>query len=173
MNQGRRTGLNSRDADLLNRIEELRSRFLNDRNVYERISQRAYELYERRGGEPGRDVEDWVEAENQILSPLIEEAIHRAAKAAETQTGEHAGVNGENVVAKKVKGLKAFKPGVAKKRSAKSKQSDSKASKRVTKKKADGRRKKMKTEIPEASGSVCATESNDEPGNGEEGSESS
>jgi DUF2934 family protein len=173
MNQGRRTGLNSRDAELLNRIEELRSRFLNDQNVYERISQRAYELYERRGGEPGRDVEDWIQAENEILSPLIEEAIHRAAKAAETQTGEGSGINVENAVAKKVRAQRALKPGAAKKRSAKSKQSDSKASKRMTKKKADGREKKRKTEIGEASRSVRATESNDEPGDGEEGSESS
>lgn len=28
-----------------------------------RISQRAYELYELRGGAPGHDAEDWFEAE--------------------------------------------------------------------------------------------------------------
>jgi hypothetical protein len=29
----------------------------------EEIARRAYELYERRGGEPGRDLDDWLEAE--------------------------------------------------------------------------------------------------------------
>ena len=29
----------------------------------EAIAQRAYELYVERGGEPGKDVEDWVRAE--------------------------------------------------------------------------------------------------------------
>lgn len=30
------------------------------------ISVRAHELYEARGGEPGRDHEDWFEAERQL-----------------------------------------------------------------------------------------------------------
>jgi hypothetical protein len=30
------------------------------------ISIRAYELYERRGAEPGRDWDDWLEAENEL-----------------------------------------------------------------------------------------------------------
>lgn len=33
-----------------------------------RILARAYEFYERRGGHQGQDIEDWVEAERQILS---------------------------------------------------------------------------------------------------------
>ncbi len=36
-----------------------------------RIQARAYELYERRGGHYGQDVEDWVEAERQILSEAL------------------------------------------------------------------------------------------------------
>ena len=34
--------------------------------LLERISQRAYEFYELRGGTPGHDAEDWFEAERQI-----------------------------------------------------------------------------------------------------------
>lgn len=30
------------------------------------IARRAYELYERRGGEPGRDWEDWFQAEAEM-----------------------------------------------------------------------------------------------------------
>jgi hypothetical protein len=32
----------------------------------EQIEHRAYELYERRGGQPGKDVEDWVRAEKEL-----------------------------------------------------------------------------------------------------------
>ena len=33
---------------------------------YERIARRAYELYEQRGHQVGRDVEDWMKAEQQL-----------------------------------------------------------------------------------------------------------
>ena len=33
---------------------------------YERIARRAYELYEQRGHQEGRDVEDWMKAEQQL-----------------------------------------------------------------------------------------------------------
>ncbi|MGA3090020.1 MAG: DUF2934 domain-containing protein [Terriglobales bacterium] len=35
----------------------------------DRIRERAYELYESRGCEPGQDKEDWLRAEQQILKP--------------------------------------------------------------------------------------------------------
>ena len=58
------------------------------------IAQRAYELYQLRGGHPGREFEDWLEAERQVLStfsngttptaagepPLPRPARKRAAK---------------------------------------------------------------------------------------------
>lgn len=34
---------------------------------YERISRRAYELYEQRGRQEGRDLEDWLKAEQQLV----------------------------------------------------------------------------------------------------------
>ena len=33
---------------------------------HERIARRAYELYEQRGRQDGRDVEDWAKAERQL-----------------------------------------------------------------------------------------------------------
>jgi hypothetical protein len=42
----------------------------------ERIEQRAYELYEARGSEPGHEVEDWAKAEAEILQQT---KLHRAA----------------------------------------------------------------------------------------------
>jgi hypothetical protein len=57
------------------------------------IAQRAYELYQLRGGHPGGEYDDWLEAERQVLSssngtapatagepPAPEPARKRAAK---------------------------------------------------------------------------------------------
>lgn len=35
------------------------------------ISDRAYELYLQRGGEPGKDVEDWVRAEHELSDDIV------------------------------------------------------------------------------------------------------
>lgn len=42
----------------------------------ERIEQRAYEIYEARGSEPGHEMEDWTKAEAEILHQA---KLHRAA----------------------------------------------------------------------------------------------
>jgi hypothetical protein len=48
----------------------------------EEIARCAHELYVRRGGEHGKDVEDWVAAEKELTDkPLIEPAKMRAAQA--------------------------------------------------------------------------------------------
>ena len=49
------------------------------------IAQRAYELFQLRGGVPGREFEDWLEAEREVLSalppaPAAKPARKRAAK---------------------------------------------------------------------------------------------
>lgn len=36
--------------------------------IYEIIAKKAYELYEKRGGQHGHDLEDWIEAERSVLS---------------------------------------------------------------------------------------------------------
>lgn len=144
MNQRHATEMTSGDLELLTRIEELRSLFLSDPSVRERISWRAYQLYQRRGGEPGRDVEDWVQAENEILTPLIEEEIHRAARSAQTQPTQSAGIHVKNPPAQ------VSKSGVTRKGSVKSEEADSGTSNRDTKKKVDkkgkGKKKKSKSD---------------------------
>jgi hypothetical protein len=54
------------------------------------IAQRAYELYQLRGGHPGSEFDDWLEAEREVLSafspaaaepPAPKPARKRAAKA--------------------------------------------------------------------------------------------
>jgi hypothetical protein len=47
----------------------------------ERVARRAYELYTQRGCEPGRDVEDWVNAEKALgAEPNLTPAKARAAQ---------------------------------------------------------------------------------------------
>ena len=41
------------------------------------ICSRAYELYQQRGGEAGHDVEDWLRAEEEIISENL--GIRKAA----------------------------------------------------------------------------------------------
>lgn len=36
--------------------------------ICEIIAKKAYELYEKRGGKHGHDLEDWLEAERSVLS---------------------------------------------------------------------------------------------------------
>jgi hypothetical protein len=62
------------------REERLRERLLGDDEVRAAISLRAYEIYQRRGGEPGHEIEDWVQAENEILEALIEEESQLVAE---------------------------------------------------------------------------------------------
>jgi DUF2934 family protein len=46
------------------------------------IARRAYEIYVQRGGEHGKDVEDWLRAEKELSDePVPEPAKTRAAKA--------------------------------------------------------------------------------------------
>jgi hypothetical protein len=47
----------------------------------EDIAHRAHELYVQRGREPGRDVEDWVRAEEELSSEVVAEPVR--AKAAQ------------------------------------------------------------------------------------------
>jgi hypothetical protein len=55
------------------RQERLRERLLGDGALRAAIALRAYDIYQRRGGEPGHEIEDWVQAENEILEALIKE----------------------------------------------------------------------------------------------------
>jgi hypothetical protein len=53
---------------------------LTDEELYERVSRKAYELYQQRGEEPGHDIEDWLTAERLVHEelchgPSVEEPI--------------------------------------------------------------------------------------------------
>jgi hypothetical protein len=72
-----------RDVLSLKQTEELRVHLLGNDGIRDRVSSRAYELYERRGADHGRDLEDWVVAENEVLSPLIEQKLKLSRKTSE------------------------------------------------------------------------------------------
>jgi hypothetical protein len=61
----------------------LRIDLLGNDGIRERVSFRAYELYESRGADHGRDLEDWTKAENEVLSPLIEQKLELSRKTSE------------------------------------------------------------------------------------------
>lgn len=42
----------------------------NKNELQDEIRRRAYELYQERGCEPGHEVEDWFEAERQVMARL-------------------------------------------------------------------------------------------------------
>jgi len=127
MDQGSGTEGNAVDLDLLARIEETRSGLLSDPSVRERISQRAYERYQSRGGEPGRDVEDWVQAENEVLSVLIEQEMGRLTREAAAQGSQGVGRKKGNGTTRKLGARKAVAP---KEASSSSKSSSTGVSKR-------------------------------------------
>jgi hypothetical protein len=47
--------------------EEVNGR-MDDQPIHERIAERAYELYQKRGQSHGKDLDDWLEAERLVLS---------------------------------------------------------------------------------------------------------
>jgi hypothetical protein len=51
----------------------------------EAVAHRAYELYVQRGGERGKDVEDWVRAEKELgAEPILTPSKTRAEQASQT-----------------------------------------------------------------------------------------
>ena len=54
--------------------EEASVAMMDDRALHQRISEKAYELYQKRGHLHGQDLEDWLEAERLFLSEQETEA---------------------------------------------------------------------------------------------------
>ncbi|NOT57859.1 MAG: DUF2934 domain-containing protein [Deltaproteobacteria bacterium] len=44
---------------------------ISDEELYERVAQRAYELYQERGEEPGHDLADWFAAEQLVKAEFL------------------------------------------------------------------------------------------------------
>jgi hypothetical protein len=62
-----------RDRDEILLKEDTPSKGVSSGIDPEAIARRAHERYERRGGEHGRDQEDWLEAERELIAARFEE----------------------------------------------------------------------------------------------------
>jgi hypothetical protein len=67
------------------RRQESRERLLGDPQIRERIAIRAFELHEMRNREAGKDMDDWLQAENEILNSLVDGEL--AANQAQAASG--------------------------------------------------------------------------------------
>ncbi|HWN99585.1 MAG TPA: DUF2934 domain-containing protein [Blastocatellia bacterium] len=56
-----------------NELQRRREELPGSLNLRERTAALAYEIYLTRGGEHGRDMGDWLQAESEVLASLIEE----------------------------------------------------------------------------------------------------
>ena len=56
-----------------NELQQRREELPGSLDLRERIAALAYEIYLTRGDEHGRDVDDWLQAESEVLASLIEE----------------------------------------------------------------------------------------------------
>lgn len=63
--------------------EQIRESLLNDEGVRSAISVRAYEIYESRGCMQGCDLDDWLQAEDEVLAVLIEQPSGEALELSE------------------------------------------------------------------------------------------
>ena len=62
-------------ADLQKQREEVRARLLTNEEIRGRIAFRAYEIYQRRGDGHGGALNNWLQAEGEIVSPLVEQEL--------------------------------------------------------------------------------------------------
>jgi Protein of unknown function (DUF2934) len=67
-------------ADLQRQREEVRARLLADEEIRERISFRAFEIYQHRGAGHGSALADWVQAEDEIVSALLEQELQPSSE---------------------------------------------------------------------------------------------
>jgi hypothetical protein len=52
-------------------------------DMQKKIQQRAYEIYLRRNKQPGRDMEDWIQAEREVRTELAKKPASSSAPAPE------------------------------------------------------------------------------------------
>jgi hypothetical protein len=63
---------------------------LSDDDVREKIALRAYKIYEDRGGQHGRDIDDWLQAETDELSEAEQQQkrFHGGKQPSKAQSAE-------------------------------------------------------------------------------------
>jgi hypothetical protein len=61
-----------------------------EEEAQEKIAQRAYEIYQDRGGQHGRDLDDWLQAEQELMAQAQEQrkgppSLREAARSPQPQ----------------------------------------------------------------------------------------
>lgn len=77
--------MNVQVTDLQKQRDELRARLLANTEIRDQIAFRAYEIYQNRSGDKGSALEDWLRAENEIVSSLVEKELQLLSESAERQ----------------------------------------------------------------------------------------
>ena len=54
-------------------MEQGKRSLLTDNEFREKVALRAYEIYEDRGGQLGRDIDDWLQAETDVFSEITQQ----------------------------------------------------------------------------------------------------
>ena len=54
-------------------MEQSKRDLLTDNEFREKVALRAYEIYEDRGGQHGRDLDDWLQAETDVLAEAVQQ----------------------------------------------------------------------------------------------------
>ena len=54
-------------------MEQGKRNLLTDYEFREKVALRAYEIYEDRGGQHGRDISDWLQAETDLLAEAAQQ----------------------------------------------------------------------------------------------------
>jgi hypothetical protein len=69
-------------------MEQNKQTLLADEAIREKITLRAYELYQDRGGQHGRDIDDWLQAETEVLSTAEQDKRSARRQPSTTQSLE-------------------------------------------------------------------------------------
>ena len=80
-------------ANLQEHKEALRARLLADEKVRGRIAFRAFEIYQRHGDGHGGALDNWLQAEDEVVSSLIEQEFQPGAGQALEEFLAAAGAN--------------------------------------------------------------------------------
>ena len=56
-------------------MTEREKNLIGDKSIQDEIARRAYALYEARGRVDGYDVQDWVQAEGEVLHAVLEGSV--------------------------------------------------------------------------------------------------
>ena len=77
MTRGRKGKKDKGEKSLTNTIGEST---MDDEALHQRIAEKAYELYHKRGESHGQDLDDWLEAEQLVLGEIKSQIYSKAKK---------------------------------------------------------------------------------------------